>query len=69
MPKSYKHFNWIHSVGRAEPHLPVPLDRRRLPLPPSLLPPLEVENARERSTPGITTDVNNPCPLQNNKID
>lgn len=31
-------------------------------------PPLDVENARPRSTPGITTDVKRPCPLQKSKI-
>jgi hypothetical protein len=43
-----------------------PLDNRRgSPLDP----PLDVENARPRSTPGITTEVNNPCPLQNSRMD
>lgn len=46
--------------------LNLPLDKRRgSPFDP----PLEVENARWRSTPGMTTDVNSPCPLQNSKTD
>jgi hypothetical protein len=43
----------------------LPRDNRRSPLEP----PLDVENARWRSTPGMTTDVKSPCPLQNSKID
>lgn len=44
----------------------LPRDNRR---GSPLEPPLDVENARWRSTPGITTDVNKPCPLQNKSSD
>lgn len=55
----------------------MPRDIRRLPrtcpLGPAPSPPVDppelVENALLRSTPGITTDVSCPCPLQNSRID
>lgn len=59
-------------LGLSYSSIDMPRDRRRAPkaaLPPSFEPPELVEYARPRSMPGIQTDVNKPCPLQNNKID
>lgn len=56
--------------GLSYSSIDIPRDKRRWPnMVPSLEPPELVENARPRSIPGMQTDVNRPCPLQNNKIE
>lgn len=57
-------------LGLSYSSIDMPRERRRCPkMLPSLEPPELVENARPRSMPGMQTDVNMPCPLQNSKIE
>lgn len=55
-------------LGLSYSSIDMPLDNRLFKSEFSLDPPELVEYALERSTPGITTDVSKPWPLQNNKI-
>lgn len=55
--------------GLSYSSIDIPRDKRWLLFGLSFEPPELAEKVRERSTPGIATDVSNPWPLQNSKID
>jgi hypothetical protein len=55
-------------LGLSYSSIDMPRDNRRPPAP-SFEPLEPEEKARERSTPGMATDVKRPWPLQNSRID